>query len=115
MTPGGPEAPAERERSSALLAGGPRRPPRSSGPSPPSARWRGDVNKWSDVDVLVVAEPLPATLTERLALLRPTHRPPGGGGQPLDAGRAARLSGQGTDPVAGEAVGPGVVHGALGA
>ncbi len=41
---------------------------------------RGDFNKWSDVDVLVVADDLPATGRERLALLHDSAPP---GLQPL--------------------------------
>lgn len=37
---------------------------------------RGDFNKWSDVDVLVIAENLPTTLAERLALMATTGPPP---------------------------------------
>lgn len=38
---------------------------------------RGDFNKWSDIDVLVIAPELPGGLHDRLALLAPTRRPPG--------------------------------------
>ncbi len=38
---------------------------------------RGDFNRWSDIDVLVVAENLPDTLAARLARLTTSNRPPG--------------------------------------
>jgi len=33
------------------------------------ARWRGDFNVWSDVDVVVISDELPASLGDRAALL----------------------------------------------
>lgn len=38
---------------------------------------RGDFNKWSDVDVLVVADHLPDATRDRMALLVDRHTPPG--------------------------------------
>ncbi len=39
---------------------------------------RGDFNKWSDIDVLVVADGLPDDLPGRLAMVdRASRRPPG--------------------------------------
>jgi len=75
---------------------------------------RGDFNKWSDIDVVVVVDDLPDDLHGRLALLGPTGKPPGvqaivWTGREL----ADRRAGQ-TDPIAREAYGLGVVvHGRL--
>ncbi len=68
---------------------------------------RGDFNRWSDLDVLVIAEALPATGRERLELL---HRDAPPGLQPVSwtsadlAGRRRR-----GDPMAVEATTVGVV------
>ena len=73
---------------------------------------RGDFNKWSDTDVLVIAEDLPSGPRARLALLQ--HDAPVGV-QPVawtEAEFTARL--QRRDPLAVEAMGVGVVvHGRL--
>jgi hypothetical protein len=68
---------------------------------------RGDFNKWSDLDVLVISNRLPAELRERLELLG-SGSPPGL--QPIgwtQAELARRLASG--DPIASEAYGAGVV------
>lgn len=75
---------------------------------------RGDFNKWSDIDVLVVAEDLPDSLGDRLALLGPTRRPPGVEAVLWTSAELADRRRRGTDPIAVEAYGVGVVlHGRL--
>ncbi|MBW3558140.1 MAG: nucleotidyltransferase domain-containing protein [Actinobacteria bacterium] len=81
-------------------------------PSPPRASWwwsgaRGDFNKWSDLDVLVVAEDLPDTLAARLALV--AKRPPGLEVILWTPGEEAQRRSRGTDPAATEAYEVGVV------
>ncbi|MGH9156902.1 MAG: nucleotidyltransferase domain-containing protein [Acidimicrobiales bacterium] len=75
---------------------------------------RGDFNKWSDTDVLVVAADLAGGLSERLARLRAVRPPPGveaTGWTPAELTRRRR---RGTDPMAREAYSTGVVvYGAL--
>lgn len=70
---------------------------------------RGDFNKWSDIDVLVVAEELPATWAERSALVGGTHRPPGVEVIAWTPTELVTRLRRGTDPLATEAYGPGVV------
>ncbi len=68
---------------------------------------RGDFNKWSDIDVLVVADSLPEPLSGRLALLGASAPP---GLQPIGwtvAELARRWRGR--DPIALEAYEVGVV------
>ena len=70
---------------------------------------RGDFNKWSDLDVLIIAPELPGSFRERLALLGPTRRPTGveavlGTPEELALRRA-----RGNDPLAREAYDVGVV------
>ena len=75
---------------------------------------RGDFNKWSDIDVLVVADDLPPTFAERLALLAPTRRPPGVEAILWTPAELAARRSRGTDPLANDAYGAGmVVYGAL--
>jgi len=75
---------------------------------------RGDFNKWSDIDVVVVAENLPERLGDRLALLGPTHRPPGVEAILWTPAELAERCARGTDPIAIEAYEVGVVlHGSL--
>jgi hypothetical protein len=72
---------------------------------------RGDFNKWSDIDVLVVADALPDRLTARAELLSPV--PPGV--QPIawTCAELALARAQ-ANPIACEADGQGiVVYGAL--
>lgn len=68
---------------------------------------RGDFNKWSDLDVLVVADPLPDGARERLALLTEDAPP---GLQPVGwtPGELARRRDR-RDPIAVEADTVGVV------
>lgn len=73
---------------------------------------RGDFNKWSDIDVLVVADGLPASGRDRLELLMrdspPRVQPVGWTPAELDTRRIRR------DPIAREADTVGVVvHGRL--
>ncbi len=70
---------------------------------------RGDFNKWSDIDVLVVADDLPANLHERLSLLAPTGRPPGVEAIVWTRRELADRRARGTDPMAHEAYSIGVV------
>jgi predicted nucleotidyltransferase len=68
---------------------------------------RGDFNKWSDIDVLVVAEGLPAGAQERLELLM-EGSPPGLepiGWTPAELAERRRRG----DPIAIEATSQGVV------
>ncbi len=75
---------------------------------------RGDFNKWSDLDVLVVMEDAPDSLQERFALLRPTEKPPGVEAIVWTRGELAARRAGGTDPIAAEAYDVGVVvHGQL--
>jgi len=75
---------------------------------------RGDFNKWSDIDVLVVVDELPDDLPGRLGLVGRTQKPPGvetivWTGTELAERRARR-----TDPIARDAYELGVViHGRL--
>lgn len=68
---------------------------------------RGDFNKWSDLDVVVVAEDLPETLPARLALV--AKRPPGLQAILWTPGELAERRSRGTDPAAREAYDVGVV------
>ncbi|MDQ6928943.1 MAG: nucleotidyltransferase domain-containing protein, partial [Actinomycetota bacterium] len=70
---------------------------------------RGDFNKWSDIDVLVVVDELPDGLLERLALLAPTRRPPGVEAILWTPGELAARRARGNDPLARDAYGIGVV------
>lgn len=66
---------------------------------------RGDFNRWSDVDLLVVAEPLPDRLLDRLSLV--ADRPPRI--QPVWwTPREWEARRRGRDPIAVEAVSRGV-------
>lgn len=70
---------------------------------------RGDFNKWSDVDVLVVIDELPDGLTERLALVGGVPRPPGVQVIAWTGDELSHRHRRGTDPLAREAYGPGVL------
>lgn len=70
---------------------------------------RGDFNKWSDIDVLIVAEDLPSNLYDRLALLGPTRRPPGVEAVLWTSAELAARRAKGNDPLAREAYEVGVV------
>lgn len=75
---------------------------------------RGDFNKWSDIDVLVVVDDLPDDLQDRLALLGRTRKPPGLEATAWTAAELADRRAQRTDPIAREAYELGVViHGRL--
>lgn len=68
---------------------------------------RGDFNKWSDLDVLVVADDLPGTLAARLALV--ARRPPGLEAILWTPSELADRRSRATDPAATEAYERGVV------
>ena len=70
---------------------------------------RGDFNKWSDIDVLVVRDDLPDSLGDRLALLAPTSRPPGVEAILWTPAELATRRRRGTDPLANETYEVGVV------
>jgi predicted nucleotidyltransferase len=70
---------------------------------------RGDFNKWSDIDVLVIADDLPPSLADRLALLSPTARPPGVEAILWTPAELAARRAKGNDPLARDAYGIGVV------
>ncbi|MEN3315032.1 MAG: uncharacterized protein V7605_1266 [Acidimicrobiaceae bacterium] len=70
---------------------------------------RGDFNKWSDIDVLVVADGVADDLPGRLALLGPTGRPPGLEAVVWTSAELADRRSRGTDPIVGDAYGVGVV------
>jgi len=75
---------------------------------------RGDFNKWSDIDVLVVVDDLPDDLQGRLALLGPTQMPPGVEAIVWTCAELADRRARGTDPIARDAYDVGiVVHGRL--
>lgn len=70
---------------------------------------RGDFNVWSDVDVLVIAPDLPPSLGERLALVRVPPPPPGVEVIAWTTDELLRRRQGGTDPLACDAYGAGVV------
>jgi predicted nucleotidyltransferase len=70
---------------------------------------RGDFNKWSDIDVLIVAPHLPPSFHERLSLLAPTRRPPGVEAILWTPEELARRTANGKDPLAREFYEVGVV------
>jgi predicted nucleotidyltransferase len=70
---------------------------------------RGDFNRWSDIDVLVVAENLPDTLAARLARLTTSNRPPGVEAILWTPDELAERWSRGNDPMAREAYRVGVV------
>jgi len=70
---------------------------------------RGDFNKWSDIDVLVVVDGAPDALGDRYALLAGTDKPPGLEAIVWTPPELARRRLDGTDPIAREAYSPGVV------
>jgi len=70
---------------------------------------RGDFNKWSDIDVLVVVDEVPDDLPGRLALLGPTGKPPGLEAVVWTATELADRRALRTDPIVGDAYGVGVV------
>jgi len=75
---------------------------------------RGDFNKWSDIDVLVVVDELPDDFRARHALLGPTARPPGVQAIVWTPAELADRRTRRTDPIAREAYDVGVVvHGRL--
>jgi len=75
---------------------------------------RGDFNKWSDIDVLVVLDDLPDHLPARLALVGRTPKPPGVETIVWTGSELGRRRAGGTDPIARDAYDLGVViHGRL--
>ncbi len=75
---------------------------------------RGDFNKWSDTDVLVVIDGVPDDLQGRLGLLGPTSKPPGLQAIVWTTAELAERRARGTDPIARDAYDVGVVvHGRL--
>jgi len=75
---------------------------------------RGDFNKWSDIDVLLVVDQLPDDLSGRLALVGRTQRPPGLEPIVWTPAELAERRRQRTDPIARDAYEVGVViHGCL--
>ncbi|MGI8778131.1 MAG: nucleotidyltransferase domain-containing protein [Acidimicrobiales bacterium] len=75
---------------------------------------RGDFNRWSDIDMLVVVDELPDDFQGRLALLGPTGKPPGVQAIVWTPAELADRRTGGTDPIAREAYDVGVVvHGRL--
>ena len=75
---------------------------------------RGDFNKWSDLDLLVVADGLPAGLGDRLVLLGPTEKPPGVEAIVWTPAELRQRTRRATDPIAREAFTAGaVVYGSL--
>ncbi len=75
---------------------------------------RGDFNKWSDIDVLVVIDDLPDDLPGRLALVGRTQKPPGVETIVWTGAELGERRARGTDPIARDAYELGVViHGRL--
>ncbi|HEX3393764.1 MAG TPA: nucleotidyltransferase domain-containing protein [Acidimicrobiales bacterium] len=70
---------------------------------------RGDFNKWSDIDVLVVVDGVADDLPGRLALLGRTGKPPGLEAVVWTGAELAERRAWHTDPIVGDAYGVGVV------
>jgi hypothetical protein len=75
---------------------------------------RGDFNKWSDIDVLVVVDDLPDDLRGRPGLVGAIAEPPGVEAVVWTAAELAERRARRTDPIARDAYDVGVVvHGRL--